>query len=387
MNKQDLLSEEWGSFPRVWYKQQVTHLCKDITLHYRFPDPMEYDLTNETTWSENGRVLIHVPGRGRDVELFKSKARGELADEQNVVLLSLELKEEENLLDSSECPNKKDRYRNFPDGFGYQYGNVGELDREKRIWKTAFDRENYVFEHIENAFYTFEKELNIKFSEVFYFGFSAGGQVVNRHLLLGNSTFFEERVTKVCASSPLHYTFPITSEQYGGRYPYSLVQTPVLDSTNNLFDDQFIQQAIENFPFLFDKVNVLLTVGGKDNFKIGEYDELLKEGEGRLQRLEAYFDLALSKAETIHFLNHSFLDRAEFENSFRWSKSIIDGVDHDKYQMSKACWNYFFDTELEIDAESSLFSHPVFYVEEIYPAVERKKQNSNQKLLTDLPIY
>eukprot|EP00924_Labyrinthula_sp_SR-Ha-C_P009869 snap_masked-scaffold_21-processed-gene-1.19-mRNA-1 protein AED:1.00 eAED:1.00 QI:0/0/0/0/1/1/2/0/392 len=336
------MSTIWSSEQGVWYVETVKYLCKEMRVHYRFPK--NNNVLDPNLKKQN--LLLHLPGRYRTVNLFKTEEKMSTADKDNVVILSLEFIMSEDKLEDYECPNKVDRYRNFPDGFGYNFGNVGKT--RGGIWYSSFDRSNYIFEHIENTVHVFEKNLNIIFNNIYYFGFSAGAQVLNRHLLLGNFSFFEERITKVCASSPLHYTFPISSKHYGGRYPYSLVETPIHNSEETLFSSEFVNEIIQDFPGRWEKISALLTCGGNDNKPRGTFPEILQQGNSRLQRMENYFYEIITKAETYFALKDENFSSSEFDLAFLWEKSIAPGIGHNSKEMSKVCWNYFFQSELSL---------------------------------------
>eukprot|EP00924_Labyrinthula_sp_SR-Ha-C_P009243 augustus_masked-scaffold_2-processed-gene-17.44-mRNA-1 protein AED:1.00 eAED:1.00 QI:0/0/0/0/1/1/3/0/418 len=238
----------------------------------------------------------------------------------------------------------------------YQWGNVGEWASSSELWLSKFDSSNSVFAHIQNAFKQFVLHTTTDVKEVYYFGYSAGAQLVNRQLLLDSTGFIEDTMTKVCTASSFTFTFPTQTTMFGTTYPYSMAPTTLTNLTKKLFNSSEVKAILRGLIKKMQQIPVMLTVGDGDVKHANETDEAYLQGRNRIVRLENYYSYLLGLYEA----EQSFSELSEDNSSsgttnfnFKWRKDVFEDSGHAADRMWKPCWNYMFNTQLTLSQNSA----------------------------------
>eukprot|EP00924_Labyrinthula_sp_SR-Ha-C_P016830 snap_masked-scaffold_6-processed-gene-15.62-mRNA-1 protein AED:1.00 eAED:1.00 QI:0/-1/0/0/-1/1/1/0/2015 len=332
---------------RGWHKRTVVHLCKPVELWFRFPKGFDLNAAEH-------KVFLFVGGNTRNI-YSSSYATGPIplqADKDGVILLGIRVTPMVTKLKKNQCPLKADRYKFWREPFGYQWNNVAEWDNRKgkgeREFITPFDPNNYLSAHIENAWQVFKRELNLNAEKFYYWGHSAGGQLVARHVLLGDLETLTESVHSACAGNPFSYTFPTFDKRFGEEFPF------ILDEA--AFSPEKLEKIYSDLAIKGVEFDFVLTLGSSDLEPSPPSSGVFAQGISRFARGNKYFKFISS----MEFLD----DMPDFENEvnfssweeeFKWRKVIVPGVGHESARMWQTCWNHFFNTTIPTPPYEPLF--------------------------------
>ena len=197
---------------------------------------------------------------------------------------------------------------NFPDGDGYNLGNVFE-DGDQPNQNTLNPVSEWTFSIIEPIFNDFKTKTDNNTTKYHIFGHSAGAQFAHRLMLfLPNAN-----VDKAVFSAAGWYTFPNDV-----TFPYGFQNSPLENA---------------NLTSFFNK-NVQVQVGENDNnpnasgLRHNEFADA--QGLHRLSRATNYFQFC----EELAISNN---------NNFNWQFQIMENTGHDYVKASEFAANFIFN--------------------------------------------
>ncbi len=223
-----------------------------------------------TGWNQFGRVLVVMPGAGRDGQPSR-ETWIPYADRYSCLLI---------------VPEFSLVY--YPTDYWYNLGNTYDSVN----WKP---KANWTYMAIEHLFdYTREKSGATR-NTYLLFGHSAGAQFVHRMVVL----LPEARYSRAVAANSGVYLLP----EYLHPYPFGLKDSPLPES---------------NLPKVFARKLIVMS-GGSDtdpnDSALANFPEAEAQGATRFERAKFYVNTAKSEAERFH-------------TPFNWEYHVVPGVGH-----------------------------------------------------------
>jgi len=275
---------------------------KAITVFYHKPE----------NFSPESRILLVIPGAGRNGDSYRD-AWIEESEKHSVLILS---------------PMYPERMYGFED---YHLGglitdtnlessveyventNIARLDEEKFDFKVNPNSKEWIFNDFDRIVDSAMTVLNFPQTSYDLFGHSAGGHLLHRFALFGNS----ERAETILAANASFYTLPT----FAYAFPFGLQNTSVE------------QAALQG---MFEKRLVLL-LGELDNanetggtfLRSKTADE---QGLHRLARGKFFFAQAKAMADSLGF-------------EFNWQLKIVPEVGHNHQLMGNAAGEYLYEKD------------------------------------------
>lgn len=188
--------------------------------------------------------------------------------------------------------------------------NVAQLREDGLTFELNSDPQTWLFAEFDHIFDLVKKAVGSTQERYHLFGHSAGGHILHRLALFGNSP----RVGKIMPANASFYTLPDPDIPF----PFGLGGTPA--------DSASLRRAFAKEMILF--------LGEKDNEKEtgGTFLRSYTADEQGLHRL----------ARGQYFFARARETAAELGYPFNWELVLVPGVGHDQEGMGQAAADYFF---------------------------------------------
>ena len=264
------------------------HTEKAIDVYYHLP----------LTYDENTKVLIVVPGAGRNGWSYRDTWI-EASEKYNVLVLS---------------PSYSEEF--YPRFWNY---NVARMLSDVKInkaksaidsYKVVADSNEWIFSDFDRIFNYSVIKLNLSAKQYDMFGHSAGGQILHRFALFD----LKNKANRIVASNSGWYTVPTFKQEF----PYGL--------SKGVSTQEKISSAFKS------KLTVFL----------GELDNE-HETRGHLVRnpqLDIQGTYRLSRGK--HFFKKSKELASEIDAEFNWNLHVVQSIGHDYKNMGKAAAIYLY---------------------------------------------
>lgn len=282
-----------------WLMEDGRDSSKTIRVFYHKP----------RLFSENSRILLVIPGAGRDADEYRD-AWVETSEKHNILILSPMFNERQygfedyhlcGLIETSNLMESITYIKN---------SNEVYLDEQKFDFLINPDPGAWIFKTFDHIFNLATEALHSRQKSYDIFGHSAGGHILHRMAL------FQEysKADRILASNASFYTIPSTDY----TFPFGMDGAPVDSSQlKNTFEKKLVV-------FLGEKDNEHETGGTFLRSKTAD-----QQGLHRLARGTHFFNRAKSKAN-------------ESGYPFNWELVIIPGVGHDHELMGEAAGRYLY---------------------------------------------
>ncbi len=276
---------------------------KTIEVYYHKPQ----------NFSSNSKVLIVIPGAGRNADSYRDAWVSE-AEEYSILILSPKYPEETYGFEDYHLGGVLSNLQ-LKGKLKYVEGsNQVILDEENLQYTHNKDAQNWIFSDFDRIFDVAITALETSQKEYDIFGHSAGGQILHRMVVFNSLT----KAKQILASNSGFYTLP----DFNTSLPFGLQGTSLTD------DD--LKEAFEKQLVLF----------------IGELDNETETGGTLLRSKSADIQGLHRLARARFFYETSKKRAAELKTLFNWQLVVIPNTGHDHRQMGDAAANYLYNSTL-----------------------------------------
>ncbi|TMM56350.1 hypothetical protein FEE95_16160 [Maribacter algarum] len=255
------------------------------------------------TFNSNSKVLIVIPGAGRNANAYRDTWIDE-AEKQGILILSPEYQEKDYPFENYHLCGlisdlNLDRSLEF-----VKNSNMVKIDESKLSFKVNPKQDEWIFKDFDRIFDLVKKATKSTQNKYDLFGHSAGGQILHRLALFGQST----KVNQIISTNSGFYTLP----NFDSQLPFGLKNTRIKS---------------QDLKLAFEK-RLIILVGELDNQHevrgtLLRSETADKQGLHRLERAQYFYKQAKAFANL-----HQF--------NFNWEIEIVPEVGHDYRKMSKA---------------------------------------------------
>ena len=255
---------------------------KSVEVYYHVPRDFTVD----------SPVLLVAPGAGRDAWDYRD-VWVEASERHGVVVLSPHYSEAD-----------------YPDFWSYNLAGM-LTDVEINDARTAMvgyeistDPSEWIFGDLDRIFTSVRTSLGLRARSYDLFGHSAGGQLLHRYVIFGQSAM----VDRVFAANSGWYTVPT----FDAVFPYGLDRST---ATEGSLREAFSRDLIVFLGELDDR--------NETRGELARSPDIDVQGLSRIERGRYFFEVAEETA-------------AQLGAEFNWSMVVVPGVGHDSVGMSKA---------------------------------------------------
>lgn len=251
-------------------------------------------------FSNNSKILIVVPGAGRDGDEYRD-AWKENSEKYNVLVLSPMFEEAKYSFEDYHLCGLVSEL-NIEQAFNYIQGtNQVNLNEDIISFKLNLDNRKWIFNHFDRIFNLVVESEKSKQTDYNIFGHSAGGQILHRMALVDENS----KAAKIIAANSGFYTMP----ELDVKLPFGI-------SGLNLNAEYMAKSFAKNLIILVGEMdNENETQGTLLRSSIAD-----KQGLHRLARAKYFYNFSKSYAKKLGV-------------DFKWDLKIVKDIGHNQMQM------------------------------------------------------